>query len=89
MVKLNLIASVAFLALLAVPTAGFAADGATSYSLKKQNRVHFQDAAEESSEAEVSYENQHPADIEPAAGGFEAEDKSEDALAESMKLPRK
>ena len=62
-----------------------------SYSLKKQGRVHFQEKTQDTVvAAEDSYEGMNPADIEPAAGGFEPEEKSnETSLSERIRLPRK
>jgi len=84
------VAILAFAAFTALPSIGFAGEEApsVSYSLKKQGRVHFQNNAEDavSSQEENTVD---PAAIEPAAGGHDPVEAEEDALAKSMKLPRK
>ena len=61
-----------------------------SYSLKKQGRVHFQDKTQDQIATQDSSEAIHPADIEPAAGGFEPEKRlNETSLSERIRLPRK
>lgn len=62
-----------------------------SYSLKKQGRVHFQEKTQNTvTAAQDSFEDINPAEIEPAAGAFEAEENSnESSLTDSLRLPRK
>jgi transcriptional regulator GlxA family with amidase domain len=61
-----------------------------SYSLKKQGRVHFQDKTQDQIAAQDTPDAVHPADIEPAAGGFEPEERNnETSLSERIRLPRK
>lgn len=63
-----------------------------SHAMQKQGKVHFQQKADEEIAAQDSYEEEmiHPADIEPAAGGFEPEDMDKPSnLSEQMRLPRK
>lgn len=61
-----------------------------SYSLKKQGRVHFQDKTQDQVSAQDTPDTVHPADIEPAAGGFEMEkENKETSLSERIRLPRK
>jgi len=61
-----------------------------SYSLKKQGRVHFQEKKQDQASVEETQENVHPADIEPAAGGFEPEEKDQaTSLSKRIRLPRK
>ena len=72
----------------------FAGEGANvSYSLKKQGRVHFQAKADDqmSVATDAMTDMVHPADIEPAAGGFSPEesDAGKTSLSERMRLPRK
>ncbi len=59
-----------------------------SYAAKKQGRVAFQTQKTKESATTIDYSN--PANIEPAAGGFEPEEKTErSSLSDSMRLPRK
>jgi len=64
-----------------------------SYGLKKQGRVHFQDKSTKSEPAAVQdvTDAVHPADIEPAAGGFEPVEAMTDkkSVSQRMRLPRK
>lgn len=77
-------------AALIAPNFASAGEGVTtSYSMKKQGRVHFQEKTAETPAMSMDMENVNPADIEPAAGGYEMDAPQEDALKESMKLPRK
>lgn len=75
------------------PTLSHAGDSApsVSYAAKKKGMVHFQDKADNTVAATAdSMEGVHPADIEPAAGGFEVEETAtQNSLADRMKLPRK
>lgn len=63
--------------------------GAPDYSKKKSGGVAFtpDEPAEDTTEAT---DETNPADIEPAAGGYEEEETNEEnSLADDMKLPRK
>jgi hypothetical protein len=74
-----------------VPVTVFADESApkVSYSAKKQGRVAFQDNAPQG-QITAAEEATDPASIEPAAGGFEpAEQTQEKSLSDTMKLPRK
>ena len=90
MKTINLIAGALLLTSIAFPVSVIAGEGAsTSYSLKKQNRVHFEkDMQEDASAYEGTQENVNPADIEPAAGAEEPA-QGDATLAGDMKLPRK
>lgn len=86
--KTKLIALLALAAFVTVPAMAEESSPKISYSAKKQGRVAFQALKPEANVAEVDYSN--PANIEPAAGGFEPEEKDErSSLSESMRLPRK
>lgn len=90
MLKTKFIAMAALTAFIMAPTLAVAEDGApkVSYSAKKQGRVVFQDRAAATQETATGETN--PADIEPAAGDFEPKiEKQGNALAKSIKLPRK
>ncbi len=97
MTKTTLILTAACAAFLLTPIAATAGDAPKiSYAAKKQGLVHFKDktAAEAPAAAEQdqtsSLENTNPADIEPAAGGYEPEERDEEnKLSESIRLPRK
>jgi hypothetical protein len=96
MTKTPLILIAALASFVFVPSLAFAGDAAPkiSYTAKKQGRVHFQDKTEDQAaaaqDASTTLDDVNPADIEPAAGGYEPEDrKEESSLADSLKLPRK
>ena len=86
------ILAIAFCIISASPT--IAGETTTSYSLKKQGRVHFQDKKETSevnNNVEAAPETINPADIEPAAGASEPSmtEAEETSLSERLRLPRK
>lgn len=93
MFKIKTIFMISLAAVIILPTFVVAEDSApkVSYSAKKQGRVAFQkpeaEKPEVSAQQDIDYSN--PANIEPAAGDFEAETKSENSLSDSLKLPRK
>jgi len=86
--KLTLVAVVAAFAF--APSISFAGDApSVSYSAKKKGMVQFQDKAADTVSATAdSFEGVNPADIEPAAGGYDVETTTK-SVAEKIQLPRK
>lgn len=71
----------------------FAEEAGISYSMKKQGRVPFQNETQDQDMA-AAQDNAdmmtNPADIEPAAGGYDMDDADDKAsLSDNMRLPRK
>lgn len=93
MLNTKIMGVVAVAALFMVPTVAVAEDGApsVSYSAKKQGRVVFEKKVDQTvSAAQTQTDDFNPADIEPAAGDFEASSVGDkDSLAKSLQLPRK
>ncbi len=81
----------AFAACLALAPISASIAGAPDYAKKKAGGVSFSnDKEQETTAAAPDAEPTHPSQIEPAAGGYDAEDtKEEKSLADDMKLPRK
>lgn len=93
MIKNTLIAVAALSAFMIVPTIASAEDSAPkiNYAAKKQGRVAFENVKEDQVSAVKEGVNEiNPADIEPAAGGYEPQAVTpENTVAKSIKLPRK
>lgn len=92
--KIQFMTLVLAAAFIAAPTVVLAGDSAprASYSSKKQGGIAFKAPTQSTAdEISASVDAAHPADIEPAAGGFDAaKDTTKDgSVAASMKLPRK
>lgn len=78
----------ALVAFILAPSISFAGDAKVSYTAKKQGRVAFEKQTTQDETA--AQENFDPAQIEPAAGGYEPQPVEEkDAAAQAIKLPRK
>lgn len=91
MVKIKF-AALAVVVVMGVSSVAFAGSPSISYTAKKQGRVSFESADKMKDDAqEISNVDAiNPADIEPAAGGYEPVDSvSEDDFSKSMRLPRK
>lgn len=87
--KTKLILTAVVLAFAGVPMVAMAAQDApkVSYAAKKQGRVSFEAPAQEDAMAQDTYAvDTDVTAIEPAAGAM---DIQEDALSNSLKLPRK
>ncbi len=93
MLKTKLIALATVAAFMVLPTAVLADAPKVSYSAKKQGRVVFQQDTQEETSSPITNKTISPSEIEPAAGDQEPAvstgNSEENALSESMKLPRK